>query len=189
MSVRARPFQRVKLSAMDISVGSQTNTSWISVGMPTIRDRTILSRLESRRTFPLLTPLARAPDGALDSGGTRSLAVVLMGIPCLLLRRVKRLGLGLEILDVHLAVLKEGLQGGDHDVVGHGGEGVAVKELADRFGVGNRVGAFLVQLTEFGRVRALGGGDVGGVHGGVRVLGLGSADEFHELAGRRGLAA
>ena len=50
MSVRSSPFQRMKLRAMDISVGSQTNTSWMSVGMPTMKDRTILSRLESRRT-------------------------------------------------------------------------------------------------------------------------------------------
>src|SRR6185312_13620347 len=64
MSLRDRPFHRVKDRITDRTVGIHTKASWTSVGMPTIRPKMSLSRVERRRTLratpvPGLCPPAR----------------------------------------------------------------------------------------------------------------------------------
>src|SRR6476659_741895 len=82
MSVSSSPFQRVKDSPTDMRVGIQTSTSWISVGTPTIKPSTTLSRPDSRRTRRAGAAAALRPraDGLVET---------LMEIPCLVKCRVE----------------------------------------------------------------------------------------------------
>jgi hypothetical protein len=96
---------------------------------------------------------------------------------------------GIPGFHVHGAVLDERLQGRDHHIAGHRGQGVAVEELADVLGRADRVRAFFVQRGVVRGIRAFGRGQVRGVHGTIGILPLGGADEFHEVPGGLILAA
>jgi hypothetical protein len=105
------------------------------------------------------------------------------------LRRVQRLRLGFQVLRVHGVILQEGLQGRDHDVVRHGGQCVAVEELADRLGLSDDVGTLLVQGAVARGVCPLRRHQVRLVDGEVRLLSGRGAQECEHVPGRLVLAA
>src|SRR6478735_10199281 len=187
MSVSSSPFQRVKDSPTDMRVGIQTSTSWISVGTPTIKPSTTLSRPDSRRTRRAGAAAALRPraDGLVETlmeipclvkfrakcrGKSRADRAVTRAVSTALLGGVQGLGLGFQVLHIDVAVLDERLKRRDHHVVGHGGQGIAVEELADVLGTADGLGQLLVQRSELGGIGALGGGDVGRVDRGVHIL-------------------